>query len=74
MTYKLESFIAKIKSPVVCVFGDKETEYVNGLSLVNESFDEPWLVESITVSDNRLVLNFKRKPDTVVCDDVASFF
>ncbi len=59
MSYRLESFIEKIKSPVVCVFGDKETEYANGTVLAEQSFEKYWLVESITVRDNKVVLTMK---------------
>lgn len=59
MTYKLESFVAKIESKVVCVFDDKEVEYANGRTLSEQSFDKYWLVDSISVRDGKIVLMMK---------------
>ena len=59
MTYRLESFIEKITAPVICVFGDKEAEYVDGKELSEQAFDKYWLVESISVRDDKVVLVMK---------------
>ena len=74
MTYRLEQFIEKIKSPVVCVFDNKEIEYADGLSLSNEIFEKHWLVDYIEVRNNKLFLVMKLYPDTVCYDDNSSFF
>lgn len=59
MTYKLEAFIEKIKSPIVCVFGDKEVEYTDGMTLSKQIFDKYWLVDSISVRDEKIALVMK---------------
>lgn len=56
MTYKLEAFIEKIKSPIVCIFGDKEVEYADGRELSKEYFDKYWLVESIIAKGDKIIL------------------
>ncbi len=68
MTYRLESFIEKIKSPVVCVFDDKEIEYADGKALMNETFDKYWLVDSINVIDGKLLLSMKENKNTNTID------
>lgn len=62
MTYKLENFIEKIKTPVICVFGGTEREYPDGSSLVSESFDTFWLVDEIITKDDKVVLVMKQHP------------
>lgn len=56
MTYRLELFIEKIASPVICVFDDKEVEYIDGAALARETFDKYWLVDSISVRGDKIVL------------------
>lgn len=74
MTYKLETFIEKNKSPVVCIFGDKKVEYADGITLSEQSFDKYWLVESISVRSGKIVLELKEndKMNEAVCN--KSFF
>lgn len=59
MTYKLESFVEKIESKVVCVFGDEEVEYSDGRTLSEQNFDKYWLVDSISVRNDKIVLVMK---------------
>ncbi len=59
MIYKLESFVERIKSSVVAVFGDKEVEYADGGILSEQNFDKYWLVDSISVRDGMIVLVMK---------------
>lgn len=56
MTYRLEPFIEKIASPVICVFGSEEVEYADGATLARETFDMYWLVDSIYVRGDKIVL------------------
>lgn len=74
MTYKLEAFIEKIKSPIVCIFGDKEVEYADGRELSKDIFDRYWLVESISAHCGKIVLELKEndKINAVSCNE--SFF
>lgn len=64
MTYKLESFIEKIASPVVCIFGDTEAEYADGRMLSAQVFDRYWLVHEISVKDGKIVLRMKENRQT----------
>lgn len=59
MTYKLESFIEKIESPIVCVFGNNEVEYDDGSVLSAQTFDRFYLVDSIFFRDDKIVLVMK---------------
>ena len=59
MTYRLESIVKKIKSPVIAIFGETEKEYPDGAALSEESFDRYWLVESISVLNEKIVLKFR---------------
>lgn len=56
MIYRLEPFIEKIASPLICVFGDHEVEYTDGVALAQETFDKYWLVDSISVRGDKIVL------------------
>ena len=64
MTYKLESFIEKIVSPVICVFDGKEVEYADGKDLARHVFDRYWLAESINATDGKLILRMKENKNT----------
>lgn len=59
MTYKLEGFIKKIESPIICVFDNREVEFADGVALSEQSFDKYWLVDSISVKDRNIVLIMK---------------
>ena len=74
MTYKLENFIEKIKTPVICVFDGKEHEYTDGSSLVKESFDTFWMVGDIKTRDNKVVLVMKHHPAMPELKGENSFF
>lgn len=55
-SYRLEPFIEKVASPVICVFGDEEVEHADGAALAQETFDKYWLVDSISVMGDKIVL------------------
>ncbi len=80
MTYKLEPFIEKIKSPVVCVIDNQEIEFANGIELNNNSFDRHYLIESITSKNSKIFLFLKENNNINVSDwmgdmdDELSFF
>lgn len=74
MTYKLEGFIEKIKTPVVCIFGDKQVEYANGSLLIQQSFDRYWLVDEICVSNEKIVLRMKENDMINTSDGDESYF
>lgn len=64
MTYKLEAFIEKIESPVICVFDGKEVEYADGKELAGHVFDRYWLVDGINVNDGKVLLKMKENKNT----------
>ena len=64
MTYKLESYIEKIESPVVCDFDGTVVEYADGRDLANHVFDRYWLVDSINVIDGKVLLRMKENKNT----------
>ncbi len=74
MTYRLENFIEKITTPVICVFDGKEYEYTDGSSLVKESFDIFWMVGDIKIRDNKVVLVMKHHPAMPELKCENSFF
>lgn len=59
MEYKVEAFISKIKSPVVCVTEDGEMEYANGSELYAHSFHKHYIVDSLDVREGKVVLSMK---------------
>lgn len=74
MTYKLEGFIEKITSPVVCIFGDTEAEYANGKVLYEQVFDRYWLVDEIMVKNEKIVLRMIENNQINISEDGVSFF
>jgi hypothetical protein len=68
MTYRLENFIEKITTPVICVFDGKEVEYADGKDLTSHAFDKYWLVDSINVIDGKLFLSMKENKNTNTID------
>ena len=68
MTYRLENFIEKITTPIICVFDGKEVEYADGKDLTSRSFERYWLVDSINVTDGKLVLKMKENKNTNTID------
>ena len=58
MTYKLEYFIEKIESPVIAAFPDGEKEFSSGKELADSAFEKYYLVDTISVKDNKICINF----------------
>lgn len=60
MTYKLEPMLEKITSPTILVFPDGTTsDYLNGKSIVNQTFSEKYFVTSIQAADHTIRINLK---------------
>lgn len=78
MTYSLEIFIGKIKSPITCVIDGKETEYSDGQALLNQKFDRYYLVSAIRHTEKAIVVELeenKRINDiSWIGEEVVSFF
>lgn len=54
MTYKIEQFVVKIKSPVVAVIEDKQLEFADGIALAATSFSKLFRIESLTARGNKV--------------------
>lgn len=78
MTYSLENFIGKIKSPIICVIDGQKTEYEDGQALLNQKIEKYYLVSSITHSEKAIVIELeenKRVNDiSWVGEEGISFF
>lgn len=57
MTYKIDAFIEKISCPVVCVTEKERIEFENGKKAADYSFDENYIVESVDVQGNKIIVN-----------------
>ena len=57
MTYKIDTFIEKINCPVVCVTEKERIEFENGKEATAYSFDENYVVESVDVQGNKIIVN-----------------
>ena len=78
MTYRVEQFVRKIKSPVTVKIGDKSILFPDGERLAEASFDEPLLIGSLTAEDNRIIIqlvkNDKLNDVNWIGEEQASFF
>lgn len=56
LTYRLEPFVSKIVNPVVCVTENGDFEFENGRQASQYQFDEKYLIESVKIHNNKVVL------------------
>ena len=56
LTYKTESIVEKIKTPVICVIDGVETEYESGAAMYAHEFEKNYAVESISVRDSKVLV------------------
>lgn len=61
MNYRLESTIEKITAPIICVIDGQESEYPDGSTLYSKVFDKYYLIDSISVRGEKVVVNLKEK-------------
>lgn len=59
MTYKLSSQLSLIKAPVILVAEGEEKSYTSGEELTAISFEKRYIVDSIMVKDNKIVIMLK---------------
>lgn len=72
MTYILNPSIGKIESPVILVFPDgKRRSYQNGTALVDDVFDQKYVVESFRSIDSIIEIEIK---ESDLLDGQESFF
>ena len=74
MTYRLESFIKRITSPVICIFGEQEVSYADGKALYEQPFDKFWTVDTISVRDGKVILQMTENDQINTSDSEYSFF
>jgi hypothetical protein len=77
MEYKIEAFVQKITSPVLCTIDGQTTEYASGQALYDTSFDKYYLVDSISVKGEKILLSLKEHKQTApmnwVGEEAVSF-
>ena len=78
LTYKLDSVLKKITSPVLLIIGDVEKEYPNGNSAYEQSFDKCYSISGICIKDNKvcvILMERDRVNDVTWCgEEQATFF
>ena len=78
LTYKLESFIKKIISPVVIEYNGEVQEFPNGSEAYEQDYSEYLLVDEIKSVDGKVRLVLKeneKKNDITWCgEEQATFF
>ena len=78
LTYKLDSVLKKITSPVLLVIGDVTTEYLNGNAAYEQTIDKCYTISEICIKDNKVCVILKesdRVNDVTWCgEEQATFF
>lgn len=78
LTYKLESFIKKITSPVVVEYDGKVQEFPNGAAVYEQDYTECLIVDEIKAVEKSVCIVLKKNDlinDDTWCDkETATFF
>lgn len=78
MTYKLNQIVEKINAPIILKTDSNEQLFEDGTALANAEFDKYYVIESISVNDDRIVVVVKENKllnDTTWCgEEQVSFF
>ena len=78
LTYKLDSVLKKITSPVLLLIGDVTMEYPNGNAAYEQSFDKCYTISEICTKDNKLYVILTERDrvnDITWCgEEQATFF
>ncbi len=56
MTFKLESFVAKIKSPVLLISNNKEEYFETGADLAAHDFSKRYSIKSLYTKDDKIII------------------
>lgn len=56
MTFKLEGFVSKIKSPIVLVIEGSEQFFESGAELAAHNFSRRYSITSLYAKDNKIVI------------------
>ena len=78
MTYRIEQFVRKIKSPVIVKIGTDTIQYSNGEDLANAEFSEQLSIINISAEDNKVIIelvkNDKVNDVNWIGEEQADFF
>ena len=56
MTYRVEQWVRKIKSPVTVRIGENSTSFPNGEALADAAFCKPLVIESVSAEDSKIII------------------
>ena len=78
MTYRVEQWVRKIKSPIIAKINDKELPFNNGNSFADLfTAEKPVIIHSISASDGKIIVELidnKIVNDTSWSDKENSYF
>jgi len=81
MTYKLNSVVEKIVSPILLHFGDgskPDRLFESGAQLAEEVFDKNYLVESVSAQNDQIILTVMENKSINITnwvgEETVSFF
>ena len=78
MTYRVEQFVRKIKSPVIVKIGENCSQYANGKCLAEAEFSEQMSIIKISAEDNKVIIelvkNEKVNDVNWIGEEQADFF
>ena len=64
MTYKVEQWVRKIKSPVTVKIGETAISYPNGEELADDSFSEPLVIDSVLAENSKIIIKLVKNSKT----------
>ena len=64
MTYRVEQWVRKIKSPVTVRIGEKSISFSNGEELADASFGEPLVIDSVLAEDSKIIIKLVKNSKT----------
>lgn len=77
MKYRLSPSVAKIHAPIILVIDGTEQEFSSGTELSEASFDKHYVIDSLTIRDNKAVVTVKENVMTDINwigEEPVSFF
>ena len=77
MTYRVERWVSKIKSPIIVECEDSTFRYNSGNDFATSIQDKPYTIESISAVNNIIVIKLMKNQkinDTSWSKDAQSFF
>ena len=64
MTYRVEQWVRKIKSPVTVRIGENSISFPNGEALADAAFGEPLVIDSVLAEDSRIIIKLVKNSKT----------